>query len=140
MEADNHKPNGFSLIELMIVVVVMGLIVAIAVPTMSSYLRSSRISGATHMLEGDFHYAHSLAHEQRRTYQILFQARTYAVIQVNPVDTIRVRTMPTGVSCTASDTAKFYPWGLTDPVTVSMAVGSHADTLRLSANGSVSHD
>jgi prepilin-type N-terminal cleavage/methylation domain-containing protein len=135
-----HKSNGFSLIELMIVVVVFGMLIAIAIPTMSGYLRSNRRVGAAHTLEADFHYAHTLAHEQGRTYQILFQPGSYTISQVSPFVTIRTRRMPLGVACAASDTAKFYAWGLTDPVTVTLTNAGHADTLRLAANGSVSHD
>lgn len=135
-----HKSKGFSLIELMIVVVVFGMLIAIAVPTMSGYLRSNRRVGAAHTLEADFHYTHSLAHEQGKTYQILFQPGSYAIAQVSPFVTIRTRVMPVGVACTASDTAKFYAWGLTDPVMITMTDASHSDTLRLSANGNVSHD
>ena len=135
-----RKSNGFSLVELMVVMIVFGLLIAIAVPSMIGYLRSSRRVGAAHTLEADFHYAHSLAHEQGKTYQILFQPDSYAISQVSPLVTIRTRMMPRGVACTASDTAKFYAWGLTKPVTITMAGVSHSDTLRLSANGNVIHD
>ena len=135
-----HKANGFSLVELMVVVVVFGLLIAVAVPSTLGYLRSTRRVGAAHTLEADFHYAHSLAHKQGKTYEILFQPGSYVVAQVSPFTTILTRVMPRGVACTASDTAKFYAWGLTDPVTITMADASHSDTLRLSANGNVSHD
>lgn len=134
------KTKGFSLVELMIVVSVFGVLMAIAIPAVGGYLQSTRLVGAVHTLEADFHYAHSLAYEQRKTYEILFQPGSYVIAQVSPYTEIRTRTMPKGVTCAASDTAVFYAWGLTDPVTITMAGSSRTDTLRVSANGNVAHD
>jgi prepilin-type N-terminal cleavage/methylation domain-containing protein len=132
--------KGFSLMELVIVVSVFGVLMAIAIPAVGGYLRSTRIVGAVHTLEADFHYAHSLAYEQRKTYEIVFQPGSYVIAQASPYTAILTRTMPKGVTCAASDTATFYAWGLTDPVTITMASTGRADTLRLAANGSVTHD
>jgi prepilin-type N-terminal cleavage/methylation domain-containing protein len=140
MRIHSGERNGFSLLELMVVLTLTGLLIAIAIPTITTYMRTARLSGASNTLEADLHFAHAHANAERKTFQILFSAGSYVVKRVSPAATILTREMPKGVACAASDTATFYAWGLSDPVMIRMADASHADTLRVAANGSISHD
>lgn len=53
---------------------------------------------------------------------------------------MRTRELPRGVACASTDTATFYPWGLTESVTITVSDSRRSDVLRLSSNGSVSRD
>jgi prepilin-type N-terminal cleavage/methylation domain-containing protein len=134
--------RGFSLIEVMVVVGLVGLLLAATIPGMSAYLRSSRFRGAVNTLAADFHQARSLSTSERRTYEIRFTSGGYSVIQTASADTLHRRTMPPGVTCAASGTATFFPWGLSTPVdvTVSCSGGGTSRVLSLAANGSVHGD
>ena len=133
----SQAKNGFSLVELMVVLAVLGVIVAIAIPSFSGYMRTARLVGATNKLQNDIRYAVSVAGSQRKTYRILFQSGSYTLSQVSPLTTILTRQMPQGVACTATDTAMFYAWGLTKPVVITVADSHGGQTLRLLSNGNV---
>lgn len=137
-----HQPNvpGFTLLELMVVIGIFGILIAIAAPRVSGLMRSSRLVGASNTLTSDLYYARALANSQRRTFKIEFQANAYTLSRVSPASTIRTRALPRGVAVASTDTATFYPWGLTKPVVYTMTAASSYTVLRLGANGSVSHD
>ena len=137
MRAQVRNQDGFTLMELMIVVGVFGLLIAISAPSIGGYLRSSRLAGATNTLEADCHYARSLANAQRKSYAVIFTAGSYSVAQVSPLVRVLTRQLPSGVTCAATDTATFYAWGLTDPVTITMSQGSTSRVARVSANGRI---
>ncbi len=140
MKSSRHDARGFSLLELVIVIGIMGLLMAISVPGISGYVRSVRVTGAAKTLAADLRYAHTLAGAQRRTHAVTFGANSYSLLRMSPLATVRTRALPQGVACAASDTAKFFAWGLTTPSTITISGHGRTSVLRLSANGSVSHD
>ena len=140
MAPATQKRNGFSLTELMVVVAVAGILFAIAYPSMSHYQRTIKLSGAARMLEGDIHNAISIANAQRTTYQIVFQSGSYVIRQASAVNALQTRQMPPGVSCAATDTARFFAWGLASPVTVTMTNSNGSKTVRILANGRVAYN
>ena len=137
MRCRTGKETGFSLVELVIVLSILGLLIAIGVPSVMSYMRTSRRVGAAQSLEGDFRYAHAVATTRQKTCIIVFASNHYDVKQLSPATTLLTRDLPRGVNCASTDTATFYAWGLTDPVTVTLADQHDTSTVRLSSNGRV---
>ena len=137
MDSRRLHDEGFTLIELMVILVITGGLIAFSAPAIARYLRSSRVAGASNTLVADLRYGRSLANTQRRTYQIIFTANSYTLRGVSPANVITTRSMPRGVTCAASDTATFYAWGLTDPITVRVYTGRDTSAVLLGANGSV---
>jgi prepilin-type N-terminal cleavage/methylation domain-containing protein len=135
-----QRERGFTLLELMMVVALMGAILALAIPSVSGLVRSNRVSGAANTLAADFHYGRMLANQRKQTFVILFANDGYRMFRPSTTDTILRRNLPTGMTCTATDTATFFAWGLTDPVVVTISESGRTSVLRLAANGSVSHD
>ena len=63
-----HRLNrGFSLIELMVVLTIVGILVRIGISTYSSAITSSNISSESNALWGDLQYAHSQSIKQGLT-------------------------------------------------------------------------
>jgi Tfp pilus assembly protein FimT len=126
---------------MMVVVAVMSILFAIGFPAMSRLNRTMKLDGAARTLEGDIHNAVAIASAQRTTYQIVWLSTTsYAVRQVSPVNVIQTRQMPPGVTIAASDTARFFAWGLASPVTVTVANTDGSKALRILANGRVQYN
>ncbi|MBI5169265.1 MAG: GspH/FimT family pseudopilin [Candidatus Eisenbacteria bacterium] len=141
MTAPHHSNKGFTLLELMIVLVVLGVVAAMVAPPVAGMLRSSRLAGATNTLVSDIYYARSLANQQRRTFTILFTDSVhYTLARTSPAQVYRTRALPRGVRATATDTVTFYAWGLTEPVAVTLRADSSSRVLRVGANGSVTRD
>lgn len=138
--APNRTQHGFTLVEMVITIAIMGIMLGITAPAVSGYLRSSRLNGAANKLVADIHFARTLAREQRRTFQIRFASDRYSIVGVSTSNTVATRVLPPGVDCTPSDTATFYAWGLTDPVVVKMSNAHDSSMVRVSANGNVSSD
>ncbi len=131
---------GLTLVELMVVMVVVGIVLAVSVPKFARFMRSTQLQGATNTLMGDLDYAHSLATMRRKTYQIAFAGATYTISQVAPPANILTRSMPSGMVCTAGGPATFFSWGLSVPVAVTVCGIGDSTTVLVAANGSLSHD
>ena len=84
------RSRGFSLIELVFVVAVMGILTAIAVPQMIAQRRLTRSVAVTREIMTQIRYARQLAMSQRQTitFQYDILARTINIIDHNNVDTV----------------------------------------------------
>ncbi len=65
--------SGFTLLELMVVVVIAGILLAIGVPAMGNFIRNSRMTAAANDLMGTLHYARSEAIKRRAPVTSLHQ-------------------------------------------------------------------
>ena len=139
MRKTTQLRNGFTAVELMVVLIVAGILFAISYPAMSRMIRDSKLVGAARTLEGDIHNAVSIANTQRTTYQIVFSSGSYVIQKASPVNVIQTRQMPNGVTCAATDTARFFAWGLASPVTITMTNQNGSQTMRILANGRVAY-
>jgi type II secretion system protein H len=76
------EKNGFSLLELMIVIAIMGIVSAIAAPNFLNYMAERRLSGAARMVMSDLMSARQKAVSQNHEFKIFFNGDhvTYTVL------------------------------------------------------------
>lgn len=111
----NRPERGFSLIEMLIVVGIISVIAAVALPNIGQYIRNYKIKGAAQMVAGELQAARSRAIMSNTNLGVSFVVldhETYRFVQEDTPagDTQRfsaLKKLPTGVY--------FVPSGLTDP-------------------------
>ena len=134
------RRNGFTLVEMVVTLSVMGLIAAITLPNFNGYLRHQRVIGMRNQLIADMYYARSLAISNRRTFAIRFQADRYVIVDTTNNKVARTIMTPSGVQVVAAGNANFYAWGLSDATNITLSGSSARTVVTLMPTGSVEHD
>jgi prepilin-type N-terminal cleavage/methylation domain-containing protein len=135
-----RSSKGFTLIETMIIVAIIGLLAGLTIPSFSSYLQKQKVIGARTELLADLQYARSLAIARRTTFRVDFTADQYQIILPGPDDVVRTKTAPDGVTFNADTDPNFYPWGLSDACNVQVSNFKKTSTISLLPNGTVTYD
>ena len=102
----HHRPaprgrlprNGFTLIEVMIVVAIVGILAAIALPSYSYYVQRSKIIEATT----------SLSDARQRTEQLFLDTRTYAGNCTAAIGVVQLGLKTFALTCDPPETASTY--------------------------------
>lgn len=135
-----RSQGGFTLVEAMIMIVILGILFAITIPAYSGYMQRTRIQGARNRLIADLQYARSIAISRRTTFRVDFNGTDYEIIQPGPDTVIRSSTAPPGVSITADVNPQFFPWGLADAASITVNGNGMVSNINLLPNGAVYHD
>lgn len=113
IEGDGRS-RGYSLAELLIVLAIIGVTVAVAVPLVADSMRSAKVRGAADQLAMDMRAARMIAVSKRMTVPLTINAdpaNTYSYTDARGV--ARHVTLPTGVRITSASpsSVSFLPNG-----------------------------
>jgi prepilin-type N-terminal cleavage/methylation domain-containing protein len=139
--ARSHRPSplrqrsGFSLIEMLVVVVVVGILLAIAFPRSAAAYRRLQVENAVEQLARDLTRTQTQAIKQNTSLSLIrTSATTYTVGALT-------RTLPDGVSFSVAspDSATFAAFGptITGPAEFVLSSGSWQRSVKLSTAGRV---
>ena len=88
--------RGFTLIELMVVVVLASVVVALAAPSFNGMLARKRLEGAALELGTDLQYARSEAVQRNAPVGVVFASGCYAIYLIGSTDATNCTTLGTG--------------------------------------------
>ncbi len=130
--------GGFTLVELMVALIVLGLALTITVPNVQRSLDRAKTDGALSELQSDLKLAISTARATGRAVRIEFGADGYRI--VDAVDTTRVyrtQTMHSGVAIQASGNPVIFPWGQVQPANVQLNGHDNQHSIQILPTGRI---
>lgn len=132
---------GFTLMETMIIVVIIGIIAGLTIPAFMGYFQRQKLIGVQRELMSDIAYARSLAIARRSTFRIDFNANNYQIVDPGNGDQVlRQRQMPDGIILNADANPNFYAHGLADAANILIDGSWDDNNVQLLPNGTTTHD
>ena len=129
--------QGFTLSELMIVILVIGIMAAVSAPPFFRYIQSNRLQTNTDRMVADLQLGRAMAIANS---QILsFQATPAGYQLLDPVtnDVLRTRNFDHGLALDANFTVNFFPWGMADATVMVISNNSGARQIDVLPTGMV---
>ena len=129
--------SGFSLVEMMMVVMLIGIIATVATPPMFRYLQSSRLQTNADQLAADLQYARSLSIANGTILQ--FSSTEGGYVLRNPSDgrVIKSRNFDDGMQLAAAQNTFFFPWGMADATVYNLSGHGQARRINVLPTGIV---
>lgn len=134
---DRRAESGYSLIELAVVLVLLGLVVTIGMPAMQDWLERYRVRTAAQALAADLQLQRMRAVSRNRAFSVQFDvaSSTYTLWEGDPVNGLTTQMtpvptgMPMGVTFTAAGDPVEVTWQGNDDYAVFHPDGSVNDRL-----------
>lgn len=134
--------GGFTIVEMMMALAVLGVLVAAAVPSFQSTMARARLEGAVNLLAIDLQYARSESIRRRTTATLTAAVGggSYTITYVDPADsgstlTLKTVAMPADVSVSATGAVTFSSLrGLGNARTFTLTSSRTSEQLQVATN------
>lgn len=103
--------SGFSLLEIMVALAVMGIVAAIALPSWSRLLPSYRLNGAARQIQSELHHIRMRAAAENISFQLTYLDGASAYTIQKDLKTVVDKPLPEGVVISKAGTISFSPRG-----------------------------
>lgn len=132
----SHR-RGFTLVEMMVVVMIFGLLMVAGVPPFVNYVRSNRLETNADRMASDLQLARSIAIANGIVVRVTATTTGYTVTDPVTAQTLRQREFDGGCQLAAESTADFFPWGMADNQTFNLSNDAGARVINLLPTGMV---
>jgi type II secretion system protein H len=124
-----QEARGFTLVELMVIIGVIGLMLAIATPSFNGYMRTNQVGSEADRMAADLALARTIAVSQGRVVQFVGESDGYELIDSSDGRVIRDREFDGSIALDADYTINFFPWGAADSNTLTLDTGHQTRTV-----------
>lgn len=132
--------GGFTLVEIMVVIGIVGIMATITAPPIYRYMESSRLQTNTDRMAADLQYARSLSIANGQILRLSARVDGYQLTNPNTGVVIREATFGHDLAMPLAQTADFYPWGMADARVFNITNHSGARQITLLPTGIVEVD
>ena len=129
--------RGYSLIEVMVVIGIVGLIATISAPPVFRYVQSNRLQTNADRMAADLQYARSLSIASSEILRFTATPGGYKLENPNTGALIRETNFGHDMELGANQTSDFYPWGMADATIFNITNGSGTYRVNLLPTGLV---
>jgi prepilin-type N-terminal cleavage/methylation domain-containing protein len=109
-----RRRQGFTLVELLVLIGIIGVVMALGIPSFNNFVRNNRLASATDRLAADIQLARSMSISTGQIHRMVATPEGYSVINLASGTTIREREFEGTVTLAAGATVNFFPWGMAD--------------------------
>ena len=138
--------SGFSMLEMLIVLIIVGILIAIAIPKMARIIRHERVNRAAQVVVQDLQNGFAMAGRQRAPVRLIFypSTKTYVFTDRATGQILQTRSLATGTEHSVSlldssvDTVDVLPNGIgSASFTVTLTNGDYTRLVTASSAGFV---
>jgi type II secretion system protein H len=106
--------HGFTLVEMMVLVGIFGLVVALAIPNVASFVRSNQLDTSVDRMAADLNLARTMSITNGRIFRLTTTEAGYRLVDTFSGEVLRNRSFEGDVTLDAADSAQFFPWGMAE--------------------------
>ena len=128
---------GFSLVEIMVVILLMGIIAGISTPPLFKYLASTRLQTSSDRMIADLQYTRTRAISNGTVLRFSTTIDGYTVINPSTNEVIRTRVFSEGMTLDVVQSTDFFPWGMANSMDFVLASGGESRQISVLPTGMV---
>jgi len=137
MQRPSADTRGFTLVEMIVLIGIIGLIAAIAVPSFNGYLRANRLATTADQMAADMALARATAVAQGRIIRFDGDAAGYTITDPGDGRVIRDREFGGTVALAADASVNFFPWGAAEVAVLTLDDGNDTRQVQVLPTGMV---
>ena len=133
----NLNRRGFSLTEMMIVILVIGIMATVSMPPMFRYIQSNRLRTDTDRMAADLQYARSLSVARGDILRFQSTPAGYTLTNPNTGVVIRQHNFDHGMALGGNAVIDFFPWGMADAAVLTISNSTGTNQINVMPTGMV---
>ena len=137
MPGHRSARRGFSMVEMMVIIGIVGIIATISAPPVFRYVQANRLRTNADRMAADLQYARSLSIASSEILRFTATPVGYQLSNPNTGVIIRETTFANGLSLPANQVADFFPWCMADQRVFIISNGAGAVQINLMPTGIV---
>ncbi|MCP4293400.1 MAG: prepilin-type N-terminal cleavage/methylation domain-containing protein [bacterium] len=132
--------DGFSLVEVMMVIMLVGILAGVAAPPMFNYLESNRMKTRTDRMVADLQYARAVSIASGQTLRFASTTNSYTLTNTVTGEELRNIQFNHGAELAMNQAADFFPWGMATTTVFDLSLHGMERTVTLLPTGMVEVD